>query len=478
MPLRYDAFMVREGTATATTAATTNGPEAPATVLVLLVLAPGCVFPRFSAAPPVRLPPAAGKGLPLREKEAGFERGLDARHLRPEGLLDYRVRLPEGPAGPVKRSYLSDQACWTGVLLGAECERWAATRDPAGLTRVRGLLDGLALLSGVTGERGLFARYAYRSGNGRQVEPYPDQWHDGAAGYEGWRWRGDLSKDQVAGLLYGLAAVADLVEDPLARARAARLLGDLADRVLGRGGRIEDAGGTPTTYGNLSPRVMGFPVGVNAAILLGLADAAARATGEPRHRRGLEDLLGGGADAALRYPTIRALGKENWNNPNMTALALASALRTPPGEDASRARFRRGAEEAMRRILGLHRGEGNAFWIAVAGPAGAAAGALPGDLEAARAALRDFPADATEHPADHRGRPDRTRSLWTSRRGRERLTQPLRVDEMPASSFCWKNDPYEAVQEPDADGRTVCSGVDFLAAYWPLRRLGSITASE
>ncbi len=447
-----------------------SAPPLPAVALLCLVAA-GCAAAEPPRTGPV-LPAREGRDLEPAAKARRIEAGLDALHLLPWGGLAYRVRVPVDEGAPVRTWYLSDQAAWTGVLLGAEAERWAATGEEEARRRVLHLLRGLATLSAVTGERGAFARYARAPGVPEREGDSP-HWHDGASGHDGWRWRGDLSKDQVAGMLYGLAAVTDLVEDPAARARAAVLLGDLADRVLARGLRIEDPDGVPTTYGDLSPTVAGLPIGVNAAIVLGLADAAARATGEGRHRRALERLLRAGAAGALRFPTLRVLGKENWNNANMVAMALASVLRLPPDPaDGHRVALRAAAEDSLRRILDLHRGEGNAFWIAVAAPAGAAAGADAAELAAARAALARFPVDGRDLPVDHRGRADLEEAFWRSRRGRTRLVRPLPVDEMGAGSFVWKSDPFEALQEAEGDGRNRYSGIDFLAAYWPLRRLG------
>ena len=441
-------------------------------IAALIVLAAAsCAGPSGGSAPPIPLPAEGGPSL--EEKAALFERGLDAFHLLPWGALAYHVRLPEGPDGPVRYEYASDTVAWTGALLGAEAERWAAKHDPAALDRVRTVLGGLATLSAVTGERGLWARFACPKGF-IAGEPHPERWHRGGSGYADWRWRGDVSKDQMAGLVYGLGAVVDLVEEPGSRARAARLLGDLADRVLGRDAAMEEARGVPTTYGDISPRVVGLPVGVNAAIAVGLADAAARGTGERRHRRFLEELVAAGASESLRFPTVRLLGKENWNNANMTAMALASILRSPPPEeDACRLRIRRDAESSLRRILDLHRGEGNAFWIAVAAPAGEAAGATARDLADARAQLLRFPTDLRVRRIDHSGLKDLSRSFWNSKGGRTQFLLPLPVDAMGANAFAWKSNPYEVVPEPADDPRTIYSGVDFLAAFWPLRRLGA-----
>jgi hypothetical protein len=388
------------------------------------------------------------------------------------------VVLPDGPGGPVVYEYLSDTVIWSGALLGAECERWAATRDPAALERAGRLLGGLETLAAVTGRLGLLARYACPEGFLGKV-PHPDEWRDAAPAFPGWRWRGDLSKDQLAGLVYGLAAVVDLVPDRGCRARAARLLGDVSDRVLGRGDALEEAWGRPTTYGDVHHHVKGFPVGVNAAVALGLADAAARATGDARHRRRFERLVAEGACDALRVPTIRIFGRENFNNSNLAALALASVLRVPPDpEDGERAEFRAGAEGALRRILELHRGEGNSFWIAIAAPAGEAAGFTGAELCDARTSLARYPAELVGRALDLRGRSDYSHAFWGSKRGRPQLVEPLPLDERGPDSFCWKDNPYESVRDPGAKGIDVYSGADFLAAYWPLRRMGYVHPEE
>jgi hypothetical protein len=436
---------------------------------VLLLLLPSCALPGGSL--PLHLPAPPEAGIPLAEKAAILEEALGELHLLPWGTLSYRVHLPDGPDGPPVHAYQSDVGAWTGALLGAECERWAATGEPEALDRVRGLLRGLTLLTAVTGQRGLYARHAAPAGFLRR-ERRPERWNDGAPGWEGWRWREDVSRDQAAGLVHGYAAVLDLVVDPWCRARAGRLAGDLADRVFGRGLSWEDHDGEESTYGDLRPRIAGLPVGVNAAIVLGLADAAHRGTGEARHRRRLESLVEGGACEALRYPTLRILGKEGWSNANMAAMALASFLREgSPAGDPVRDRVRRAAADSLRRILDLHRGEGNAYWIAIAAAVGNGAGATERDLADARAQLRRYSPDRRSFRLEHSAL-DLPRASLGSKKGQEQFTVPLPVDMQGASSFCWKSNPYEVLQEAEGDGRTVLAGVDFLAAYWPLRRLG------
>ncbi|MCK6480814.1 MAG: hypothetical protein L6R43_11920 [Planctomycetes bacterium] len=443
-----------------------------AALLLPVALAAGCALPGGALYLDLPAPPTSAP--PLAEKAARLEADLDAFHLPPWGAFSYRVHLPGGPEGERVHAYESDQPAWTGALLAAECERWAATKDPAAVERARTLLRALTTLTAVTGQRGHYARTAAPAGSFRR-EVQPERWRDGARGFEGWRWIGDPSRDQAAGIVHGLAAVLDLLEDPFCRSRAARLAGDLADRVFGRGLSWEDETGEETTYGDLRPYIWGLPIGVNGAILLGLADAADRGTGEERHRRRLERLVEEeGALDTLRWPTIRILGKENWSTANMAAMALASFLRRPaPEGDPLRARIREAAADSMRRILDLHRGEGNAFWIAVAAGAGEAAGATARDLEDARTQLRRYPLDRRVAPLDH-GALDLPRASLGSKKGREQFVRPLPVDMLGPNSFCWKSNPFEVVQETEGGGggETRVSGADFLAAYWPLRRLG------
>ena len=442
-----------------------------ATAVAALLGASLCASCALPGGPlPLHLPAPADAALPLAEKARRFEEGLDGIHLLPWGALSYRVALPDGPGGRRVHTYQADQCAWTGALLGAECERWAATGEPAALDRVRSLLGGLSALTGVTGERGLYARTAAPAGFLRG-EPRRSRWHDGGPGFEGWRWRDDVSRDQAAGIVHGLAAVLDLVEDPWCRARAGRLAGDLADRILGRGLSWEDSGGRETTYGDLRPRILGLPVGVNAAVVLGLAAPAARGTGAPRARRRFEALVAAGTTDALRVPTLRVLGKEGYSNANMVAMALASFLRRgPPAGDPVRERVRAAAADSMRRILDLHRGEGNAYWIGIAAGAGEEAGVTARDLADARAQLARYPLDRRVVRLDHGGL-DLPRSSFAGKKGDAQFAVPLPMDLQGPSSFCWKSNPYTVLREEEGDGATVYSAADFLAAYWPLRRL-------
>ena len=70
------------------------------------------------------------------------------------------------------------------------------------------------------------------------------------------------------------------------------------------------------------------------------------------------------------------------------------------------------------------------------------------------------------------------RAFWNSKGGGRQFTRPLPVDLQGAGAFIWKSNPYEVVQEEEGDPRTVYAGADFLAAYWPMRRLGILGPGE
>jgi hypothetical protein len=139
----------------------------------------------------------------------------------------------------------------------------------------------------------------------------------------------------------------------------------------------------------------------------------------------------------------------------------------------------------MRRLLELHRGEGNAYWIALAAPAGEAAGATPAELADARLQLGRYTMDRRDRATDYsdpKSLPPALgpmpRAFWNSKGGNPQFTRPLPVDLQGAGAFIWKSNPYEMMQEAEGDERTVYAGTDFLAAYWPLRRLGILGPAD
>ncbi|MBI1791126.1 MAG: hypothetical protein HYR60_26655 [Acidobacteria bacterium] len=172
---------------------------------------------------------------------------LRERHLPHGMVLDPVFQSPEGDeiAG---YSRCGDSAVWTGHLLAAEAYRYAVTRSGDALAGVRGALNGLGVLLDVTGTD-LLARCAFPADSPFAAGLVGEERRHGVYGgtLDGayWQWIGNTSRDQYAGLFFGLTAAWNLVPDPQVqtsvRALATRALGFLQERhwfVVMPGGEI------------------------------------------------------------------------------------------------------------------------------------------------------------------------------------------------------------------------------------------------
>jgi len=392
--------------------------------------------------------------LPLHAKADAYQTRLAALHQMPDGVIRYRVTSSQA-----REDYgdLPDGPFFAGLYLASQALRLAVTGEPAARVEVLETLDGMALLMDVTGEPGLLARWVSRAPVASRSE-----WHDSLT-RPGYRWRGDVSKDQLAGYACGLGVALALLPDPELRARAAALARPLAEHLRRNELQIVDVGGERTTHGNLRAHVALFPVGVNALIALSVAKAAGAAGPDDAFSQELD------ADAFLRAARAahwRAPGNTKRVNENMAYVSLLALLlleRAPERTAALR--------DVEARLWDGVRGEHNAFFAGVH--------ALATGDDAARAesvaALAEFPERKRELPVDLT-RPgfDFETSWWKNSKGRPRATEPIPLYLRPAGSNLWVSDPQLLVGSLEDHGQTEYSGIDYLLAYWLARARGFV----
>lgn len=385
-------------------------------------------------------PEYADDGRSLAERAAIFQQELEARHLGPDGLLVYRVQLEH----PRERyDDLADAAAWTGTLLAAESLRWAATGVPAALERARQTVTALERLHEETGVRGLLAR-SYG--------------------------RGDVSKDQYAGVIFGYAVAFSLCDDAQIRARIRAQAEAIADHLIAHHLRLTDARGQTTTHGDLRGRIAGLPIGVNALIALSALKLAAVASPQPGYERAYRRLVAKGYPELAYWAKFQLLGFTNPSNDNMAFLcfyALGLLERDPE--------LLRAYRRALRRSWSYVKDEGNALFAYIRC---ALLGPDPRALAAARSALRAFPPTKRVYPVDLRGADDIPRACLPDREGRLRSRYPLPVNLRPVGSFAWKSSPYALYGNLGSHGEVQYAAVDYLLAYWLGRRHGGLTAKD
>jgi hypothetical protein len=400
-------------------------------------------------------PPA----LSLRAKAEGYQARIAALHRMPDGVIRYRVA-----EGQARDDYgdLPDGPFFAGLYLASQALRLHAG-DEAARAEVHTTLDGLALLLDVTGEPGLLARWVAR------VEPARTRsvWTLSPT-RPGYRYRGDVSKDQLAGYACGLGVAWALAPDPDVRARIEELAVPVAEHLRRHGMRIVDVGGEATTHGDLRARVgLVFPVGVNALIALAVAKVADASNGDDALSRALDE---DGYLRAARTAHWRSPGYAKRVNDNM-AYASLLALLLLEAEPARAAALR----EAEALLWDGVRGERNAFFAGVHALASGDAAAR----DEARAGLAEFPERKQELPVDltRPGFDFEARWLKNSK-GLPRAKQPVPLYLRPAGSNLWVSDPYALVGSLRDVGQTEYSGVDYLLAYWLARLNGWVTAGE
>src|SRR5690606_31335849 len=150
----------------------------------------------------------------------------------------------------------------------------------------------------------------------------------------------NVSEDEYAGHMFGLGAVAKLVDDPDVQAIARDLLSQSGDHLIENGLQFVDWDGRVTEHG----KIWAWKIvpGYNAAMSLSFMKTIALATGDAKYQSFYDDCLlqkSGPVDCIgnpsandkpyheILAPTGLNLGcKANWNNYSMYMLSLHGLL--------------------------------------------------------------------------------------------------------------------------------------------------------
>ncbi len=448
-----------------------------ASLLASLAL-PACVYPtapidwdRWRASFPDHA------AVPVEEKVARIEAHLIDRHLAPTGVLVYRrPDVPFDAGTPEGYTNLADEPIWTGCLVAAWAFKYSVTGDPADRELLLRALRGLEFLRRVTGKPGLLARGVAPAGITIEPRERPHQeWRPGAPGFEGWRYRGDVSKDQYFGALFGYTATTVMLDlrPDASDVETYRLVRDattsIADHIWENGLRIVDIDGETTRFGDLDGWYGPIPIGPNAEISLAWQLLAWRLTGEEQYRERYDELVDQDYPCATDFNKFQFLGRTNHNNDVMAAMGLYSlcVLETDPELLST---YRASLEDHW----SVLRNEANLLYHA-AYVAGCGKELPPGAAQDVSETLRLFPVDLRLRPVDITDHPAVERAFLDGRKGAPRNRTALPLHVRPISSFVWKSSPYALVGN-GREGMTA-SGVDFLLGYWMSRRYGLVNES-
>ena len=196
-----------------------------------------------------------------------FDTVAQSQHLDPDGLLR-NVWLNEDLGSVEFYLHTENTILWTGMYLASQAFRYAVTGEAEAEENARRALDGLDKLTAVTGVDGLYGRtmanpdvaYDHRG------EDNPGWTDSTAPGFEGWRFRHEVSKDGYAGLMFGYAAALEHFTDPDLRQGVKEKLRAVADHLIENGLQIVDVNGEVTEHGAIYHTALDDYPGFNAML--------------------------------------------------------------------------------------------------------------------------------------------------------------------------------------------------------------------
>lgn len=423
----------------------------------------------------------------LEAKAVGYDQVAVGVHIH-DNLLR-TVTIKDDGSGKVDHYHHSDNAnYWTGLYLAGQVFRWAAAGEQEAMDNALTVAQGLHDMQGVTGVPGLLCRcYAAPDGiyaNKGEGDPH---WHDSTApGYEGWRFKGDVSKDGMTGVLFAYGVVADLVPDGPLRQLAAQDAKAIAMHLIDNGQKVIDVTGEMTEHGDLFAASFGGFPGFNALLASAYIKVAAVLSGDSA----IDDYYYGCLmnrydvdncrvnDGPVTDPYVDLIDQwlgiylencqENFNNFLMSFLSMYTLVRLEEDPELL-LRFRQIFHQKMWQYAGhdypVYEQRNPVFTYLYAG----ALDASPLDsiafqaIEDAACSLARFPATKFQYsnpPGDFE------LEVCTGRGGDPRAADPFWVDERYIDNFVWRLDPYGIPKGSQGTGFHQWSPEDWILPYW------------
>lgn len=187
-----------------------------------------------------------GKPVSLLKKAEIFQQDMEERFLL-NGQALCKLRLPKDGKG---LSYnMPDNAYMTGIYVATLSMKYLVTKNEKDKEQLVQSVKALNHLCRVSGEPGLLARAAI---------PADSTWEDDGiwrlSPDKKYKWRGDVSSDQVDGVMFGFSWAYDAITDEDIRKEIAKDVTDIVEHILKNDLRIVDVDGKPTIWGKYFPQ--------------------------------------------------------------------------------------------------------------------------------------------------------------------------------------------------------------------------------
>ena len=436
----------------------------------------------------------------LSEMAAAYDLISEEKHIAGDGLLR-DIQLTEDLQGVENWYHLENTILWSGMYLAAQAFRYAATKSPKALENAKIVVEALGHLTAVTGVKGLYGRSISNPAVSYPAiaDDNPGWTNSPAEGYEGWRYRNDVSKDGYAGLMFGYAAAMDHFKDETLRQTIKTRIHDITTHIISNKLQIIGANGEVTEHGRLYQSAWDDYPGFNAMLAASWVKIAITETDDadfesyydacmmdPKadERCRESDTMTGSYLENMENNLFLFLGecKENYDNFDMCYQAMYPLFIRE--HDAKR-------HEDLLRVLNNNMfhtenpnhlslaGYGNTFftflYAAMSQKDPAENSFLFDAVDRSICTLKQFPPVKFQ-----RGIPISTREqVCLSRLDTPRAETPLPLSEYHFDNYLWRLDFYEMYQQDMPENRRyIYSPEDFLVAYWLGRYIGILEENQ
>ncbi|MFA6451742.1 MAG: hypothetical protein WCX65_19880 [bacterium] len=218
--------------------------------------------------------------MTLADKAAYLEKQVRERHVRYGLVSDSSLTRPGDLSSNVLATSDND-GLWTAMYIGAECYRYAATKDPEAKKFARQSMEALMKLENITGVPGFVARSFAKPDDQHCQGEWDHITPDGK-----WRWKGDTSSDEIDGHYYANAIYYDLCADENEKKEIEKNVRALTNHIIDNDYYLIDTDGKPTSFGMWNPeylRTRGrFQQGLNSLEILAYLRTAIHITGDQK----------------------------------------------------------------------------------------------------------------------------------------------------------------------------------------------------
>lgn len=363
---------------------------------------------------------------------------IQARHLPFGTMIDPIFASPESN-DVVGYTRCGDSAIWTGHYLAAEAFRYKATQSAQALDNVRRAIAGIKSLMDVTGTN-LLARCLLPVNSPYLTFVQAEEGHNGlyTNTSAGWVWVGNTSRDQYAGVMFGLAVAYDMVDTPDVKTSASEQVTRVLDFLRGHDWAVVMPSGIVSTIFQISPQEILSFLQVGRHVNPGRFSTAYDVQ---------RVLTSAGVPAAIG---IEILTDGSYSKFNLDYITLYNLVRL----DSSFANvlYSQGYEILRNHTAGHQNAFFNTIDRALRGPD----------------AARDQETASLLDQWLQRPRRDKIVDLHgTVAVCGDQACQPVPVPLRPPTDFLWQRSPFQL--QAGGEGTFETAGIDYILPYWMMR---------